>query len=266
MDEELYKKVKDDLLNANRETLNRQNYFTGAMSIGCSVSCLVSIIAPELLDGCLAFTLLFTSGIITSSMLSLIMRYNIDREARDYTTKETEASEKTIAKQDNLSPAFHAKEVETLKEEEYPEAYFQAKILKEYVEAVNFDGAQSLAKLLASIMSQLQKPMTAEWQEVYKNVINKIVDRAYNKALKAYNLPYVEKEEYNLNELVLKAKVLENYVMDIAYPGYETDLEYLYQAISESKCGSITPENFNEWIHYIAQRAYQSALSEGVTR
>lgn len=266
MDEELYKKVKAEYLNFNRKALNRQDMLTGSMVGGCAISYLISAFVPEMADVCSNFMLCFAASAFTSSMISLVMRYFIARDARNYATSKSNTYEENPQKKFLLTDVFPAEEVEPLNEEDYPEIYFQAIALKDYIEAVNFEGAGSLVKLLDSLMSQLQKPISDEWQEAYENVISKIADCAYNNALKAYNLPYEEKEEYDLNELVLKAKVLENYVMDIAYYGYEYDLNFLYQAISESKRGGITPENFNEWIHYIAQKAYQSALNEGVTR
>lgn len=145
---------------------------------------------------------------------------------------------------------------------EYPESYHKANLLREYVIAVAYPGYEGMVMLLDSIMEQLKTELDPETLNDYSALISKIEHEAYSKALAFYDLPICEEKDLHVDVLFQKAKALETYMIDTAYYGYEADIDYLYQAIRECEEGNITPENFDDWLHFIGAKAYASVLEE----
>lgn len=183
-----YKLYENNLLDANKQILDSQDALTAAMTSGCVISYLIPFFKPEFAAVLAIVPFEFATGAVVSLITSLIKRYSINCKAFNYAINKSNTFVEASSNQAILNAAFQAEEVEPLNEEAYSEIYLQAESLREYIEAVNFEGAESLVNLLDSLMKRLQNPMSAERQEDYEIAISQIADCAYNKALDFYGM------------------------------------------------------------------------------
>lgn len=220
-------------------------YFNAGLcvvSIACSVGylCLGDSIAPIMQD----LTGALNCVLFGSSTLLLYNDYRARKIAKSVTNEilkeiENEDSEQELTQE---MPENADTDHEIIQ---------KAILLKAYADNLGIEGYDNV---LDSIIS---KTITEDEKESYEMFLETIANNLYNRALTKLNMEGALTKE----DVLTKAIALKNYILDINYDDASSDLSFLEQAIEEYKNGNVSLNDFNSWIHYIGNNAYNNALN-----